>query len=111
MRECGPHGAEVLRKRGGKVEMNSTTIAPPERQADWPPANSTNGNVFKRGHQVLESLSLRLLVVEGGFEATLSLASLTKKNLVYLEGQVNGTNVSMLVDTGVWAQINGHIGC
>ena len=48
---------------------------------------------------MLESLSLRLLVAKGGFEATLSLASPTKKCLVYLKGQVNGTNDCMLVDT------------
>ena len=92
VRECREGG-------GGKVELNSTMIAPPKRQADWPPATSTNGSVFKQGHRVLESLSLRLLVAEGGFEATLSLASPIKKCLVYLKGQVNGTNVSMLVDT------------
>ena len=54
------------------VELNSTTIAPPERQADWTPTTSANGNVFKRGYRMFESLSLRLLVAEGGFEATIS---------------------------------------
>ena len=81
------------------VELNSTTIAPSERQSDWPPVTSTNENMFKQGHRVLESLNLRLLVAEG-FEATLSLASPTKKSLVYLKGQVNGTNVSMLLIHG-----------
>ena len=85
---------------GGKVELNSTTIAPPERQADWTPTTSANRNVFKRGHRMFESLNLRLLVAEGGFEATISLANPTKKDLLYLKGQINGTNVSMLVHTG-----------
>ena len=49
---------------------------------------------------MLKSLSGRLLVAEGGFDATLSLVSPTKKGLVYLKGQVNGTNVSRLIDTG-----------
>ena len=49
---------------------------------------------------MLESLSGRLLVAECGFEATLSLVSPTKKDLVYLKGQVNGTNVSRLIDRG-----------
>ena len=84
---------------GGKVELNSSTIAPTKRQADWPPANAINGSVFKRGHRVLESLSRNLLVAEGGFEATLSIASPTKKGLIYLKVKVNVTNVSMLIDT------------
>ena len=93
--------ARECREGGGrKVELNSTTIAPPERQADWPPANSINKYVFKRGHQVLESLNRRLLIAEGGFEALLSIASPSKKGLIYLKSQVNGTNVSMLIDTG-----------
>ena len=88
---------------GGKVELNSTTIAPPKRQADWPPVTSIKESVstFKRGHRVVESLIRRLLVAEGGFEAILSLVSSTKKCLVYLKGEINGTNVSMLIDT--WA--------
>ena len=84
---------------GGKVELNYTTIAPPERQAEWPPANSINEHVFKRGHRVLESLNRRLLIAEGGFEATLSIAIPNKKGLNYLKSQVRGTNVSMLIDT------------
>ena len=101
--KCGKVGhmaRECREGRGGKVELNYTTITPPERQADWPPATSIKENVFKRGNRVLESLSRRLLVAEGGFEATHSLVSRTKKGLVYLKGQVNGTNVSMLIDTG-----------
>lgn len=50
---------------------------------------------------MLESLSLKTLVAEGGFEATFLFISSMEKHLVYLKGQVNGTNVSMLVDT--WA--------
>jgi hypothetical protein len=61
-------------------------IASSERQADWPSANSINGSVFKRGHRVLESLSRRLLVADGGFEATLSIARPIKKCLIYLKG-------------------------
>ena len=48
---------------------------------------------------MLESLSLKMLVAEGGFEAKLSLINPSSKGLVYLKAQVNGTNVSMLVDT------------
>jgi hypothetical protein len=74
-RECREGGR-------GKVELNSTMVAPPERQVNWPPANSINENVFKRGHRVIKSLSRRLLVAEGGFEATLSIVSPTKKYLI-----------------------------
>lgn len=42
---------------------------------------------------MLEILSWRLLVAEGGFEATLSLVNPAKK------GQINGINVLMLIDT------------
>ena len=49
---------------------------------------------------MLENLSFKILVAECGFESKLSLINLTSKGLVYLKGEVNGTNVSMLVDTG-----------
>ena len=49
---------------------------------------------------MLESLSLKILVAECGFKAKLSFINLTGKGLVYLKAQVNGTNVSMLIDTG-----------
>jgi hypothetical protein len=54
---------------GGKVELNSTTIAPPERQADWPHATliKKSASTFKWRHRVLESLSRRLLIAEDGF--------------------------------------------
>ena len=39
-------------------------------------------------------------MAEGGFEAKLSLMNPISKGLVYLRGQVNGTNVPMLIDTG-----------
>lgn len=100
--KCGKPGhmaRECREGGGGKVELNSTTIEPP-RQAEWPAANSINEHVFKRGHRVLESLNRRLLIAEGGFEATLSIASANKKGLIYLKSQVSGTNVSMLIDTG-----------
>jgi hypothetical protein len=58
------------------------------------------GQTFKRRHKVLESLSLKMLVAEGGFEAKLSFINPSSKGLVYLKAQVNGTNVLMLVDTG-----------
>ena len=91
-RDCREGGDE-------KIELNSTTIAPPERQADWLPVSSINEHVFKRGHRVFENLSRTLLVAEGGFEATLSIASPTKKCLIYLKDKVNGTNITMLIDT------------
>lgn len=80
---------------GGKIELNSTTIVSPERQADWPLATSIKESVstFKRGHRMLENLSRRLLMAECNFEATFLLVSPTKKNLVYLKGQINKTNV------------------
>ena len=68
-------------------------------QADWLPANTINEYVYKRGHRVLKSLNRRLLIAEGGFEATLSIASPNKKCLIYLKCQVSGIKVSMLIDT------------
>jgi hypothetical protein len=83
----------------GKIECNSTTISPREVE-ELETLIKDRGQTFKRGHKVLESLSLKMLVVEGGFEAKLSLINPSSKRLVYLKAQVNGTNVSMLVDTG-----------
>ena len=94
------HLAKECREGGsGKVELNSTTISPRQNEElnflikDKKPT-------FKRGHKVLESLSLKSLVAEGGFEAKLSLINPSSKGLVCLKAQVNGTNVSMLIDTG-----------
>lgn len=69
---------------GGNIELNSTTIALPERQNVRPHTTSINESVttFKRGHWMLESFDLKILVAEGGLEATLSLISLTRKDLV-----------------------------
>lgn len=41
-----------------------------------------------------------MLVAKGGFDAKISLINPSSKYLVYLKGQMNGTNVSMLIDTG-----------
>lgn len=48
---------------------------------------------------MLESLSLKTLVAEGGFGTKLPLINPSSLGLVYLKGQANGINVSMLVDT------------
>ena len=79
--------------------MISTTVVSPERHAEWPPANSINEHIFKRGHRVLESLNRRLLIAKDGFKATLSIASPNKKGLIYLKSQISGSNVLMLIDT------------
>ena len=39
---------ECRESGGEKIELNSTTIVPPKRQADWPFATSIKENVFKR---------------------------------------------------------------
>ena len=99
---CGKagHVARDCREGGtGKVECNSTMISP--RQAEeLETLIKDRGPTFKRGHKVLESLSLNMLVAEGSFEAKLSLINPSSKRLDYLKGQVNGINVSLLVDTG-----------
>lgn len=87
--------------RGGKVELHSITISPSKRQPEKSHATSvkTSVSTFKRGHWVFESISLNMHVADGGFEAKLSLINAASKGLVYLKGQINGTNVSMLIDT------------
>lgn len=90
-------------KEGKKVELHFTMISPPERQVGKPYATSVNESVstFKRGHRMLESLNLKMLVTEGGFEVELYLINSPNKGLVYLKGQVNAINVSLFIDTGV----------
>lgn len=87
--------------RGENKELNSTMIAPPRRQHERPLTTSIKESVstIKRGYRVLEKLSPKMLIAEGGFETMLSLINSTRKWLVYLKGEINGTNVSMLVDT------------
>ena len=49
---------------------------------------------------MLENVSVKSLVTEGGFEAKLSLINPSNIRLVYLKEQVKGINVSMLINTG-----------
>lgn len=81
----------------GNIELNSTTISP--RQAEkLETLIKYRGPTFKRGHKMFKNLSLKMLVAEGGFEAKLSLINPSSKELVYLKGQINYTNVSILID-------------
>ena len=55
----------------GKVWLNSTTISPRLAEELKTLINDTRPT-FKRGYKVFKSLSLKMLVAEGGFEAKLS---------------------------------------
>ena len=47
--EKAGHMAQECREGGGgNVVLTSIMIVPPERQTDWPPATSTNKNMFSR---------------------------------------------------------------
>lgn len=46
-------------------------------------------------------LTFKMIVADDGFEAKLFFINPTKKALFYLKSQINGTNVSMLIDTRV----------
>lgn len=98
--KCGKAGhieRECREGRTGKIELNSSTISPRQPE-ELEIIIKYKIPTFKRGHKVLESLSLKMLVAEGGFEAKLSLINPFSKYLVYLKRQVTGINVSMLVD-------------
>lgn len=57
------------------------------------------GPTFKRKNKMLESLIPKNLVAEGGFKTKLFLINPSINGLVYLKAQVNGANMSMLIDT------------
>lgn len=65
------------------VELNSITIS--QRQTDELKIFVKKRPTFKRGHKVLEGLSLKMLVAKGGFEAKLSLINSSSKGLIYFK--------------------------
>lgn len=81
------------------MDVKSTSMVPPSRNLVKEEEVVDKELPFKRGKKALRSLSLRTIVREGGFEATLSTINV-HKGLIYLSAQVRGTNVSMLLDTG-----------
>lgn len=55
---------------------------------------------LKKGDKVMQSLNLWAKALEGGFEARLNVLTY-KKGFVYLKGKLNGTNISLFLDTRV----------
>jgi hypothetical protein len=83
-----------------KVELRTTTIVLEQLQPKPKLAEVVvNLKLLKLGHKVLESMSRRTIVPEGGFEAVLTISSPNVKGLVYLKTRIKGTNVCMLLDT------------